>query len=98
MPTATVSTPSTRGVPRDPASGTVLPLAATAPLTWHDRCDAKGFVASAKGRMQPGSCGAAALVRAWIPQVGLPLFFCGHHFNRHSAGLASVGAYIHNEQ
>jgi hypothetical protein len=84
---------------RDPSTGRVLPLAATRPLTKHDRCDALGSVPDAKGRrMRPGTCGVEALVRAWIPRVDRPLFFCGHHFRLHEPRLLQAGAYVHDER
>lgn len=93
-PTATIHRPDLR----DP-SGRILPLAATRPLSKQDRCDAKGSVPDAKGRrMQPGTCGVEALVRAWIPRVDRPLYFCGHHFRTHEPQLLQIGAFVHDER
>lgn len=50
-----------------------------APLTRLDRCD---------------RCGAAAKVRALLPQAG-ELLFCGHHARAHAPRLREVGAEIH---
>lgn len=83
---------------RDPSTGTVLPLEATRPLGKDERCDALGSVPDKRGRLRPGSCGAEALVRAWIPRVGRPLLFCGHHFREHEPKLLQIGAYIHDER
>lgn len=96
----TVATPETIDRPdlRDPATGTLLPLAATRPLGKQDRCDARGSVPNAKGRLSPGTCGAEALVRAWIPRVSRPLLFCGHHFRSHEPKLVQLGAYVHDER
>ena len=48
------------------------------PLTASDRCD---------------RCGAAAKVRAVLPNGG-ELLFCRHHFNEHEARLVDLGATI----
>ncbi|WP_422663478.1 DUF7455 domain-containing protein [Segeticoccus sp.] len=83
---------------RDPMTGRILPLAATWPLGRDDRCDALGSVADARGQLRAGTCGAEALVRAWIPGVSRPLLFCGHHFRVHEPALAQIGAYVHDER
>lgn len=82
----------------DPATGILLPLAATRPIGTGDRCDARGFLSDAKGRPRPGTCGCQGLVRAWIPGIDLPLYFCGHHFRRHEPMLMAAGAYVHDER
>ena len=51
--------------------------AMTAPLTRADRCD---------------RCGAAARVRAVLPQGELA--FCGHHARRYTARLRELGAVL----
>lgn len=83
---------------RDPISGVIVPLAADWPLGKDERCDALGSVANAHGRLRAGTCGAEALVRAWIPGISRPLLFCGHHFRIHEAALAQIGAYVHDER
>ncbi len=80
-------------------TGRIVPLAATRPLTKSDRCDAPGSVPDARGRrMEPGTCGVEALVRAWIPAVDRPLYFCGHHFRQHEPHLLQLGAFVHDER
>jgi hypothetical protein len=54
------------------------------PLTASDRCDAGSL---------GGACGAQALVRATLSSGGV-LLFCGHHYKKNNAGLASAGARI----
>lgn len=83
---------------RDPITGMIFPLEAAWPLHPGDRCDAPGSVAGADGRLHSGTCGAEALVRAWIPGISRPLFFCGHHFRIHQPALARIGAYVHDER
>ena len=48
------------------------------PLTAADRCD---------------RCGAAAKVRAILPEGG-ELLFCRHHFNDHEARLVELSAIV----
>jgi hypothetical protein len=36
------------------------------------------------------SCGAQAYVMVQLRESGLPLAFCGHHWNRHSGQLAPL--------
>ncbi len=55
-------------------------LAIPAALTAADRCD---------------RCGAAAVMRAVLPQGG-ELLFCGHHARQHSARLESLAAVLHD--
>jgi hypothetical protein len=47
-------------------------------LTGHDRCD---------------RCGAAAKVRASLPNSG-ELLFCGHHAREHAPRLQAIGAQL----
>jgi hypothetical protein len=52
------------------------------PLTLQERCD---------------SCGAQAFVAVTFP-TGSELLFCGHHYRKHEAALASQGVSVHDER
>lgn len=52
------------------------------PLALNDRCD---------------RCGAQAFVVAHH-EIYAPLMFCGHHFNKHEAGLVGSGFQVQDER
>jgi hypothetical protein len=43
-------------------------------------------------------CGAQAQVRVVIVASGLPLLFCGHHYQQQASALAAIAAVTHDER
>lgn len=43
-------------------------------------------------------CGAQAQVRVVVVASGLPLLFCGHHYQRQATVLADIAAVTHDER